>query len=53
MGRKILGLTVCVALLVSLVGGVVVAQAKEVTLTVVGDAGHNLRPFEWYKDDFF
>ncbi len=53
MGRKILGLTVCVALLVSLVGGVGLAQAKEVTLTVVGDAGHNLRPFEWYEDEFF
>lgn len=52
MGRKILSLTVCLALLVSLVGGVGLAQKKVVTLTVVGDAGHNQLPWEWYKDDF-
>jgi multiple sugar transport system substrate-binding protein len=25
---------------------------KMITLTVMGDAGHNLKPFEWYNDKF-
>ena len=52
MGRRILGLIVSLALLVSLVCGAGLAQEKVVTLTVVGDAGHNQLPWEWYKDAF-
>lgn len=42
------------ALVISLMGGITTAQAEEeaVSLTVVGDAGHNQKPWEWYKDDF-
>jgi len=27
-------------------------EPEIITLTVMGDAGHNLRPFEWYNDTF-
>jgi len=33
-------------------GGEKKAEKKILTLTVMGDAGHNLRPFEWYNDTF-
>ena len=53
MGKKWVVFITIVALVLSLVGGVGIVQAKEklVTLTVVGDAGHNQRPWEWYKDE--
>ena len=53
MRKKILFVILAV-FIVSLMGGTMLVQAAEkpVKLTVVGDAGHNQRPWEWYKKDF-
>lgn len=50
--RLLVLLTVVLALILS--GQVLAADKKPfegVKLVVFGDAGHNLRPFEWYKDE--
>jgi multiple sugar transport system substrate-binding protein len=51
--RKTLLLTCAFLLLANfIVFAVSEEKGKVTTLTVIGDAGHNLKPFEWYNDAF-
>lgn len=54
MGIKASRIIVAALLFVGFVVGGALTQAAEdvVTITVVGDSGHNQKPWEWYKDDF-